>query len=307
MDDAKNRPMPLPSHGRFEYTPLPGRADYSWPGGKRLAMYIALNIESFGFGMEPGPTLGAPLPMPDQKSWSWREYGNRVGLWRLLALFDELQIPVAHLVNSFLYDTHPQILDALRKRGDELVGHGRTNSEKHGLLDEAHERRVIEEATAAYRKHEKTPPTGWMSPHMLQSISTPDLLAEAGYRYTMDWPCDDQPFWMNTRAGRLLYIPYPLETNDFGPTMTLHHDPVQFMDTVFRQFEELVEQSAHQPLVFPISLHTMIFGQPHRVRALRQGLRKILAHPLFDRVWLTRPGEIARYCESLPKGVVPGS
>src|SRR5687768_13560771 len=112
-NDPPARPSPLPSHNRFAFSPLPERPDYSWPGGKRLAMYIALNIESFGFGMEPGPTLGAPLPMPDQKSWSWREYGNRVGVWRLLALFDELRIPVAHLVNSYLYDTHPQIFEAL--------------------------------------------------------------------------------------------------------------------------------------------------------------------------------------------------
>jgi len=82
---------------------------------------------------------------------------------------------------------------------------------------------------------------------------------------------------------------------------------VQFMDTVVRQFEEMIEQSARQPLVFALSLHTMIMGQPHRLRALRDGLRRILAHPHFDRVWLTRPGEIAAYCESLPAGTVPGS
>jgi hypothetical protein len=79
------------------------------------------------------------------------------------------------------------------------------------------------------------------------------------------------------------------------------------MATVVRQFEEMIGQSARQPLVFAISLHTMIFGQPHRLRALRDGLRRILDHPDFDRVWLTRPGDIAGYCESLPPGVVPGS
>jgi allantoinase len=81
--------MNLPTHGRFNFSPLPKRHDYSWPGGKRLAVYIALNIESFGFGMEIGPVLGNPLPMPDHRNWSWREYGNRVGVWRLL-LFDRV-------------------------------------------------------------------------------------------------------------------------------------------------------------------------------------------------------------------------
>jgi allantoinase len=299
--------MALPTHGRFEYSPLPQRPDYSWPGNKRLAMYVALNIETFGFGMEVGPVLGNALPMPDQRAYSWREYGNRIGFWRLLELFDELKLPAAHLVNSYLYDTHPAIIEAIRKRGDELVGHGRTNSEKPGILNEVDERTLIEEATAAIARFEGRAPAGWMTPMMMQSTVTPDLLKEAGYRYMMDWPCDDQPYWLRTRAGPLLYIPYPVETNDFGTTLQLHHDPVQFMETVVRQFEEMIEQSARQPLVFALSLHTMIMGQPHRLRALRDGLRRILAHPRFDRVWLTRPGEIAAYCESLPAGTVPGS
>jgi len=299
--------MALPTHGRFEYSPLPQRPDYSWPGNKRLAMYVALNIETFGFGMEVGPVLGNALPMPDQRAYSWREYGNRIGFWRLLELFDELKLPAAHLVNSYLYDTHPAIIEAIRKRGDELVGHGRTNSEKPGILKEADEKTLIKEATAAITRYEGRAPAGWMTPMMMQSTVTPDLLKEAGYRYMMDWPCDDQPYWLRTRAGPLLYIPYPVETNDFGTTLQLHHGPVQFMDTVVRQFEEMIEQSARQPLVFALSLHTMIMGQPHRLRALRDGLRRILAHPRFDRVWLTRPGEIAAYCESLPAGTVPGS
>jgi peptidoglycan/xylan/chitin deacetylase (PgdA/CDA1 family) len=299
--------MALPTHGRFEYSPLPQRPDYSWPGNKRLAMYVALNIETFGFGMEVGPVLGNALPMPDQRAYSWREYGNRIGFWRLLELFDELKLPAAHLVNSYLYDTHPAIIEAIRKRGDELVGHGRTNSEKPGILKEADEKNLIGEATAAITRYEGRAPAGWMTPMMMQSTVTPDLLKEAGYCYMMDWPCDDQPYWLRTRAGPLLYIPYPVETNDFGTTLQLHHGPVQFMDTVVRQFEEMIEQSARQPLVFALSLHTMIMGQPHRLRALRDGLRRILAHPHFDRVWLTRPGEIASYCESLPAGTVPGS
>lgn len=146
-----------------------------------------------------------------------------------------------------------------------------------------------------------------MTPMMNQSAVTLDLLKEAGYSYVLDWPCDDQPYWMRTRSGRLLNIPYPVETNDFTPILHLHHDPLQFVATVVRQFEEMIEQSANQPLVFAISLHTMIMGQPHRLRALRDGLRRILEHPRFDKVWLTRPGDIATYCQSLSPGIVPGS
>lgn len=299
--------MTLPTHGRFDYSALPKRPDYSWPGGKRLAMYVALNVETFGFGMETGPVLGGALPMPDHRNWSWREYGNRVGFWRLLELFDELGLPAAQLVNSYLYETHPDIPAAIRKRGDEFVGHGRTNSEKPGARSEDDERTLIAEATAAIERHEKRPPAGWMTPLMMPSSVTLDLLKEAGYRYVLDWPCDDQPYWMRTRAGALLNVPYPVETNDFVPILQLHHDPLQFMATVVRQFEEMLDQSARQPLVFSLSLHTMVSGQPHRLRALRDGLRHMLGHRDFNRVWLTRPGEIAAHCAALPPGTVPGS
>lgn len=299
--------MPLPTHGRFDYVPLPARADYSWPGGKRLAVYVALNIETFGFGMEIGPVLGNPLPMPDHRNWSWREYGNRVGVWRLLDLFDEQAIPAAHQVNAYLYDTHPEIMDALRQRSDEIVAHGRTNSEQPGMRPEAEERALIDEATRAIETHEGKAPAGWMTPLMAESRVTPDLLKEAGYRYLVDWPCDDQPYWMRTRAGPILNIPYAVETNDFIPIIHLRQDPQQFVDAMVRQFEEMVEQSEHQPLVLAISLHTFIFGQPHRLRLLREGFKRMRANPLFDRVWMTRPGEIAAYCESLPPGTVPGS
>lgn len=299
--------MTLPTHGRFDYSALPKRPDYSWPGGKRLAMYIALNVETFGFGMEMGPVLGGALPMPDHRNWSWREYGNRIGFWRLIELFDELELPVAHLFNSYLYDTHPDIAAAIRKRGDEFVGHGRTNSEKPGARPEDDERKLIAEATSAIARHENRPPAGWMTPLMMPSGVTLDLLKEAGYRYVLDWPCDDQPYWMRTRAGPLLNVPYPVETNDFVPILQLHHDPLQFMATVVRQFDEMLEQSARQPVVFALSLHTMVSGQPHRLRALRDGLRHMLGHPDFGRVWLTRPGEIAAHCATLPPGTVPGS
>jgi peptidoglycan/xylan/chitin deacetylase (PgdA/CDA1 family) len=299
--------MILPTHDRFDYVPLPQRRDYSWPGGKRLAMYIAVNIETFGYGMELGPVLGGALPKPDHRNWSWREYGTRVGVWRLFDLFDELGLPATHLVNSCLYATHAAIFEPIRRRGDELIGHGRTNSERPGALDEDGERALIAEATAAIARHEGRPPGGWMPPLMSESAVTLDLLKEAGYRFVLDWPCDDQPYWMRTRAGPLLCVPYPLETNDLVPILQLHHDPLQFVETVVRQFEEMVEQSERAPLVFAISLHTMVFGQPHRLRALRDGLRRIMAHRLFDRVWLTRPGAIAAHCESLPKGTVPGS
>ena len=125
-----------------------------------------------------------------------------------------MQLPAAHLVNSVLFEYAPQIVDRIRERGDEFVGHGRTNAKRQGELAEADEKALIDEATEAISHHAGAPPKGWLSPWISESHVTPDLLKEAGYTYDMNWPCDDQPIWMRTRAGPLLSVPYPMEIND---------------------------------------------------------------------------------------------
>ena len=122
----------LPSHGRFEYSPITGRDDFSWPGGRRLAVYVAVCLEHFAYG-EGG--LGLPyspgIPHPNTYNWAWREYGNRVGVWRLLELFDRLHLPVSLLLNSEVYDHCPEVVAAFRQRGDEVLGHGRELARRH--------------------------------------------------------------------------------------------------------------------------------------------------------------------------------
>ena len=139
--------MKLTSHGRYDYLPIAGRPAYDWPNGKRLAVYLGLNLEHFAFGEGLGAEL-APSAQPDVLNYAWRDYGNRVGAWRMLELFEAQGWPASVLVNTAIYDYAPELVAAFRKRGDEIVGHGRTNSERQGALDEAAERALIEEATA---------------------------------------------------------------------------------------------------------------------------------------------------------------
>jgi len=299
--------MRLPAHGRYDFSPIPERPRYEWPGGKRLALYVALNVEHYAFGQGLGHLLGAEGPPPDHRNYCWRDYGNRIGFWRLLELLDELSLPACHLVNSSVYDHYPAIPEAIRARRDEVIGHGRTNSERPGLLWEADEARMIAEVNATISRHEGRPPRGWMAPWMSQSRVTPDLLKEAGYSFLMDWPCDDQPIWLRTRAGPLLSIPYPLEINDSPQVLVQHHSATEFAKMIVDQFEEMLRQSQRQPLVCAISLHTMIFGQPHRIGVLRQALSAIVGHREREAVWMTRPGAIADHVMALRPGIVPGS
>lgn len=298
--------LTLPKHNRYAYSPIYERPDYSWPEGKRLAFCVVTNLEVYayrrGTGWDPAKT-GEPQ---NQRNYAWRDYGNRVGIWRLFDLFDELKLPAAHNINSLLYDDHPQIFDRIRARGDELVAHGRTNAERQGELWELDEARLIDDVTSAIRAKEGAAPKGWMGPAASESNTTPDLLKEAGYKYVMDWPADDQPFWLKTRSGPLLSVPYPAELNDSASIIHRRDTAEQFADMIVAQFDEMVEQCVSQPLVMTVSLHAFVIGQPFRMPALRRALRHCVEHPKRDRVWWTTPGGVADHCYALPAGIVPG-
>ncbi|MGE0417420.1 MAG: polysaccharide deacetylase family protein [Acetobacteraceae bacterium] len=293
----------LRNHGRYDYSNITKRPDYSWPDGKRLAVYVALNIEAFAFGEGKGSAIAPPDQALSASVYSWRDYGNRVGIWRLFDMFDQLGIPAEAQMNTAIYQEAPDIAERLRARGDEIVGHGVTNSDEQGHLTEERERALIAEATAAITRHEGSPPVGWMSPWLSNSDVSMDLLQEAGYRYVMDWTMDDQPVWLKTRCGRILSMPYPVEVNDNRALVWFRYSSEEFADMIVDQFDEMLEQSTGQPLVCPISLHPFSIGRPYRMRQFRRAMEHILKHR--DRIWLTRPRDICAHIESLPPGIVP--
>lgn len=300
-------PVHLPSHERYRYSAIAHRPDYSWPQDRRLAVYVALNLEHFAFGEGLGAELAPGGPQPDVLNYAWRDYGNRVGVWRLLELFHDLKLPIALLVNSTLYDYCPEVIQAFRERHDEVVAHGRTNAERQSTLAEDEEAALIRETTATVLRHEGKQPQGWLGPWIAQSRVTPDLLQEASYTYMLDWCCDDQPIWFNTRQGRLLAIPYPQEINDIPAIAVRRASASEFADMIVDQFEEMKRQSCLQPLVYGIALHAYIVGQPFRLRHLRRALQHIakVAAAYSDRIWLTHPEAIAQHVYALPEGIVP--
>ncbi len=298
--------MKLAHHARYDYSPIIERPDFDWPGEKRLAFYLALNVEHFAFGGPLGHTPTSLGPPPDPRNYAWRDYGLRVGIWRIFDLADRRGLPMCHLVNSSICERYPQIVARIKARGDEVVGHGRTNSERQADYDEAGEAALIREATETLRSSGMAP-GGWMGPWISESAVTPDLLKEAGYAYLMDWPADDQPFWMRTRSGPILSVPYPIEINDSPAMLSRMQSATDFRQMIVDQFETMLRFSEQRPLVCGVSLHTFIVGQPFRFAQLEAALRYVTEHPMRDRVWFTTPGEIARYAKSLPKGVIAGS
>ena len=297
----------LKTHGRYDYSSLPNRAQYEWPNGTKLAVYVAMNIEAFSYGEGKGAAIAPPEQAMSHSIYSWRDYGNRVGFWRLMDMFDDLQIPVQHQLNTAIYDECPDIPERIRSRNDEFLGHGYTNSEEQGGLSEQKEKDLITECTATITKHEGKAPTGWMSPWLSNSETTMDLLQEAGYRYVMDWTMDDQPIWIKTRGGKILSMPYPVEANDNRGIVWYRYTSSEFTDMLIDNFDEMLEQTQRDghPLVCPISLHPFVVGRPYRIRQLRRALEHILKYK--DRIWLTRPGDICQHIENLPEGTVPTS
>lgn len=297
--------MPLPTHDRYDYRPIVRRNGYDWPNGTRLAVYLGVNLEHFAFGEGLGAELCPGGPEPDVLNFAWRDYGNRIGAWRMLEAFDALGFPTSVLVNSAMYGYAPELVDAFQRRGDEIVGHGRTNSERQSVLSQDEERRLIAECTEAIRRHSGVAPAGWLSPWIAESRVTPDLVREAGYRYTLNWCADDQPIWMRTRAGPLLAVPYPQEVNDIPSIVGRKDSAEAFADIIVDNFDEMLEQSAAQPLVMGIALHPYLVGQPYRLRHLKRALRHIAGQR--ERIHVTTAGAIASFCAGLPPGVVPGS
>jgi allantoinase len=295
--------MNLATHNRYDYVPIKGRRVYDWPDATRLAVYIAINVEHFAFGEGLGAELAPGGPSPDILNFAWRDYGNRVGIWRLLALCDELQLPACGLINSTLYNACPAIPAAFRARGDEIVAHGRSNAERQSVLDETKERVLIEETTMTIARHEGAAPRGWLGPWIAESPATPDLLKEQGYEYLLDWCMDDQPVWLRTRSGPILSIPYPQEINDIPAIAVRRIGATEFADKILDNFAEMYDQATESPLVMGIALHPYIVGQPYRLRALRRALKEIANSR--EKIWLTRPGAINSYVRQLEPGLVP--
>ena len=290
---------PLAHHGFFEYQGIRGRADYSWPGKKRLAVYLGFNLEHFAFGEGLGANLAPPSAQPDVLNHSWREYGNRVGAWRCLELFESLGLPAGVILNTALYDYCPDLVAAFAARGDELIGHGHTNAERQAEMPEPQERELLASCRQRILDSSGAAPTGWLSPWISESRATPHLLRETGYRYTLNWCHDDQPVRMQTRSGPLWSIPYPQELNDIPMIIARQMDGKDFAQMIIDNVDEMLAQSTSQPLVMGIALHPYIVGQPYRLRHLRRALQHLARLRDEGDIWFTTPGAICTHVDSL--------
>ncbi|MEI5686544.1 polysaccharide deacetylase family protein [Sphingomonas kyungheensis] len=280
-------------HDRYAYRPIIDRPDYDWPDGRRLAIYLGVNYEVFDFGGGLGAELAPSQTQPDVMNYAWRDYGNRVGAWRLFDLFDRLQLRTTALLNSAVLDRCPGLAEACRDRGDEIAAHGGSNAQAQGKLSRHAERMLIADVTARLTAL-GTAPTGWLGPWISESEHTPDLLAAEGYRYVLDWAHDDQPTQLATSDGPLLSIPYSQEINDIPSIIQRHQEADTFAAMIRAAVEQLLSECDRRPLVLGIALHPYIMGQAHRVPPLAKVLTELRAAD-DPRIWWTTAGDIAAH------------
>lgn len=281
---------------RYPYRSIVDRPVYDWPQGRRLAIYLGVNYEVFDFGGGLGPQLAPSQTEPDVMNYAWRDYGNRIGAWRLFDLFDRLELRTTALLNADVLDRCPGLAEACRDRGDEIAAHGGSNAKAQGRMFRHRERGMIADVTARLATLGARP-TGWLGPWISESENTPDLLAAEGYRYVLDWAHDDQPTRLHTQQGRLISIPYSQEINDLPAIVERHQEAETFALMIRSAVEQLLAECDRRPLVLGIALHPYIMGQAHRVPLLARVLTA-LREADDPRIWWTTAGEIARYVEA---------
>jgi allantoinase len=284
-------PVPQPPYRDW---PIVDRPPLTPPEGKSMAFYIAMNIEHFHPGVRATSRAAVTAGLPvDPLNHGWRDYGTRVGIWRLIELLDDLGLKSSVMLNADAAQAYPRIVAAGRERGWAWVAHGATNSRLWtGFEDDGAERAALAEVVDGIEAATGRRPRGWLGPALTETASTLPLLAELGLTYSLGWGvADDQPFPLDVPGARMIAVPYSIEVNDIPVFLDQSTTADQFATMIVDQFELLHDEAQRRPgAVFGLSLHPFLVGQPFRIRALARALSTIRSH---EDVWFATTDEIA--------------
>lgn len=285
----------------FPYSPICERPKLEWPGGARVALWVVPNVEHYELhpGRKSVRKQWSRSPVPDVHGYGVRDYGNRVGIWRLLDVMDKHGITCTASLNFGVIDHYPQIWEALMSRGYDVLCHGLYNTRYHWELSEDEERAALRDFVETYRNLTGLQLAGWFGPTVSATLNTTELVAEMGMKYTVDFFHDDQPTRIPTKHGDLVSIPYSLDVND-SAVYGSHVEGAQFDRMMRDSFDTLYAEGADSGRVMSVCLHPYLYGQPHRIKHLDAALAYMLDH---DDVWVATGEQIADWAlaEWLPK------
>ncbi len=281
-------------HDRYDWSMLTDRKPVAWPGGKRVALWVNVALQFFPLdqkGKPFPPPGGMSTAYPDLRHYTLRDYGNRVGVYRVIQALDRYGVKAGFAINAELAVRYPYLLERVAERNDEILCHGWNMDTPHyGGLDPETEREQVARSLDVLRERSGQDVTGWLSPGKSQSRNTPDLLVEHGVEYMCDWINDDMPYRFRTAAGEIIAMPLSTELEDRFVLMNNLHSETEYADQVIDAFDFLCAEAEEQGgRLLALNVHPWLLGQPHRIGEFERLLERIVGH---EAVWSATPGEI---------------
>jgi len=280
----------------YDYSPFPLRPKLAWPRNARVASFVLLHLEYWELlpdetsYKDPRYVGEYGSFVPDYRTWTQREYGNRVGIFRVLDVLDRYQIRAGVAVNALAAERYPFLIEQFKKRKYEFIAHGHSaNRMITSKMSEAEEKAEIASSITAVEKAAGVRPTGWLGQDYGESTRTPGLLAKAGLDYVLDWPNDDQPYPMKVGGRKFVSLPNQPEWDDVQQLWLRRIPTPRYPDIVGEAFELLHHEGGQ---VFNLSIHPWLMGMAHRIKYLDEALRRI---ERFGNAWQATPGEVARH------------
>ena len=281
-------------HERYDWSMLPRRKPVVWPNGATVALWVIPALEWFPLDTK-GKPFKAPGGMvtayPDLRHYTLRDYGNRVGIYRLMKAFEKFGVRASMAVNAAVAARYPSLVKDCVAAGCEIIANGVDMDHLHyeGLAKEDEEK-LVATSLDLLRKVSGQKIRGWLSPAKSESHATPDIVAAAGIDYLCDWVNDDMPFAMKTSMGNLHAMPHPIDIDDYTILVQNRHSDDAFCRQVCDQFDVLMKEAETQGgRIMAISLHPWVTGQPYRIGALEEALAYIAGH---QGVWSATGAEI---------------
>jgi peptidoglycan/xylan/chitin deacetylase (PgdA/CDA1 family) len=286
-------------HSHYQWLPIVRREPLTWPNGARIAFCAIVNLECLDW-IPPEGSYQAPLlythlapiqrPLPELWTIAVREYGHRVGVFRLLSLLEKHGVRPTVSIDSLTASRYPYLVRYCLDRGCEIIAHGLGVSRMiTSCMTEAEERDYITQTIDTIESATGQRPRGWHGPEYGESERTPQLLAELGIRYVCDWANDEQPYPMTTVTGELYALPVMVELDDVFALRDRRYRVDDYAQQIQEAIDVMRRDATTNGRLLVLNLHAWLSGQPFRVRFIAEAIGHIMRQP---DVWTGTGSEI---------------
>ena len=267
-------------HEHYDWSPLSTRVRLQWPGQARIALCVLISLDHMEWEPPEGSFQSAalagglgPRGYPDYPRLTHRDYGHRVGIFRVFEVLEKYRIPATVAMDALTAEHYPELVRHCQRRGCEIIAHGISVSRMiTSRMTEQEEREYIHTAMEALARATGTAPAGWFGPEYGESARTPQLLAQAGIRYVCDWTNDEQPYRMKTAQGELFALPIMLELDDVHALWDRRVPIDRYEQLLCESFNTLYRDGAQNGRLLVLHLHPWLIGQPFRIGFLDAAL-----------------------------------